>query len=99
MSKTIDALTKARDNAVEQLYQTSTQLRGTERQLSGWRVDAYNAEGKLADLRNAAQSLFDALDYVLGPEWRSDTLVNGEQSDEVNEAWCRLAKELGRDKE
>ena len=51
-----------------------------------------------ARIAAAARKLFAALDYVT-PDWRENTCVIDENSDEVNVAWCELEAALNEEKE
>ena len=49
---------------------------------------------RLRRLRDAANELVAAMDYTIGPSWRAETLNQGEDGDEVNQAWDHLMAAL-----
>lgn len=65
--------------------------------LTRWRVllDEVEHNERIAD---AARQLVTAMDVVLGPMWRANTLgVPQNQGDEVNWAWDELVAAIGGD--
>jgi len=53
-------------------------------------VRFYSEHGpRLLNVAEAAVALFAALDHVT-PDWREETCIIDENSDEVNVAWCGL---------